>query len=387
MLYFVRFLVGLLPLAVWIAAGFLAWDWWEGDLVRAEDGTLVRIREEWQLWTLAALVVWGFLGRLVIAPFIGKPDTAETKLELRRDNGRLLEAEDGPIYVEDHGPRDAPTIVMTHGWGLDSRIWHHAKARLAKDFRLVTWDLPGLGRSHGDEVTLEYFAKTLKHVVNETGAEKVVLLGHSIGGMTIQTLLRDDPQFFRQRVSGVVLLNTTDTAPQYTMILSGVVRALRKPVIEPILWLSIFLEPIAWLSAWQSYLSGTAHIVNRLGASRSVTRSQLNAATLLQVKNRPAVQAKGDLAMFRWDPVEAVAQLPRPLLVIGGTSDIVTKPIASERMARNAPHAQLVLQDHANHLGPFDMPDAYWTEIRGFLERVAREPRTEPSPPRLRRVS
>lgn len=374
MLFFVRFVAGLFPLAVWIGAGVLAWQWWEGDPVRADDGSLVRVREDWMLWTTVALLVWGLLGRIAILPFIAKPDRRGTELVLRRQNGRMLgdaQSEDA-LYIEDHGPKDGLALVMTHGWGLDSRIWDDARDQLAVDHRVVTWDLPGLGRSRTTEVTLEHFADCLKRVVLETGADQVVLIGHSIGGMAIQTLLRDDPKFFRERVAGVVLLNTTDTAPQYTMIASGLVRALRGPVIEPLLHASIFLEPLAWLSAWQSYLSGTAHIVNRLGCSSTVTRSQLEAATLLQVKNRPSIQAKGDLAMFRWDPVEAAAQLPRPLLVIGGENDIVTKAIASDRLARIAPHAQLLIDPGANHMGPVDRADSYWRAVRGFLARLSR---------------
>ncbi len=53
-----------------------------------------------------------------------------------------------------------------------------------------------------------------------------MLVGHSIGGMTIQTLARDHPELFGREVVGVVLLNTTYTNPLKTMILPRLMQAL-----------------------------------------------------------------------------------------------------------------------------------------------------------------
>lgn len=369
MLFFIRFFVGLLPLAAWIFAGYLAWTWWEGESVLIADGSVMHTRDDWRLWTLLGLAAWLLAGRWLILPLIAKRDRPGATFELKRENGRMLEAGGAPIYVEEHGPQDGLPIVFTHGWGLDSRMWQYAK-RALPNHRLITWDLPGLGRSRSQDIKLETFAASLKRVVLAVKSDKVVLVGHSIGGMTIQTLLRDDPDFIRDRVAAIVLFNTTYIAPQNTMILSGLVKALRYPLIEPLLWLSIILEPLAWLSAWQSYLSGTAQLINRLGCSATVTHSQLSGATLLQVKNRPAIQARGDLAMFRWDSQQAVAQSPRPILVIGGATDIVTKPDASEHIARTAPNGQLAMHGSTNHMGPVDNSDAYWNDLKAFLKRV-----------------
>jgi pimeloyl-ACP methyl ester carboxylesterase len=66
------------------------------------------------------------------------------------------------LYVEMDGPAGAPTIVFTHGWGMNSTFWRYAKLDLGDRFRLVLWDLPGLGRSRtGDRksVSLEAFAR------------------------------------------------------------------------------------------------------------------------------------------------------------------------------------------------------------------------------------
>ncbi len=98
-----------------------------------------------------------------------------------------------------------------------------------------------------------------------------------------------------------MLVNTTYTNPLRTMALGGLAQALRRPLLEPMLRLTIWLQPLAWLSAWQSYLSGAAHLANRTGFSQHVTRSQLEHTTLLATRNPPAASARGNLAMFGWD--------------------------------------------------------------------------------------
>lgn len=104
----------------------------------------------------------------------------------------------------------------------------------------MVWDLPGLGRSKGP-ISLENFADNLAEVIEWSGNEKVLLVGHSIGGMTIQTLARDHPALFRNRVAGAVLLNTTYTDPLRTMIMPRFMQAIRWPILEPIMRLKVIV--------------------------------------------------------------------------------------------------------------------------------------------------
>ena len=51
------------------------------------------------------------------------------------------------LRVECYGREDAPPIILTHGWGANSTEWDYLKKELSDEFRLIVWDLPGLGRS------------------------------------------------------------------------------------------------------------------------------------------------------------------------------------------------------------------------------------------------
>ena len=179
-------------------------------------------------------------------------------------------------------------------------------SRLA--FHVITWDLPGLGRSKG-KIDLESFAADLRAVTELAGGTKGCPRRPQYRRHDDPDLVRDDPAFVDAYVAGIVLLNTTHTNPLRTMILSPLWQALRWPLIEPLMWLAIPLQPLVWLSAWQSYLSGSAHLANRFGFGKHVSRSQLNATALLGTRNSPGAQARGNLAMFRWDATGALSKV------------------------------------------------------------------------------
>lgn len=368
------FLVGL--------ALYLLWTWWGGSPYVDQDGVERLAREDWRLWTALGLLAWSLLGRLPTLFLLARRDEAEPTRPLRSSGAMIRSPTGAELYVETHGPEDSPALIATHGWGLDSTIWQYLKRRFAAESgaaarRLTTWDLPGLGRSKAPpsgEIALRNFAADLEHLIAGVGDRPVVLLGHSIGGMTIQTLARDRPDLFGPRIAGVILINTTYTNPLATMILSGLARALRKPVLEPVFKLTILLKPMAWLSAWQGYLNGTAHIANRLQFGTTVTRSQLEHTTLLGTRNPPDVLAKGNLAMFDWDASGAVAAMACPVLIIGGEIDIVTKLEASESMARQAQGARLERVSGANHMGFLERAQHYDALIGDFVAQVADAP-------------
>jgi pimeloyl-ACP methyl ester carboxylesterase len=365
-MFLLRQFFALISLLVLVTAGYLLWAWYQGEWVRDANGILVQIRHDWWLWTGAALLLWSFFGRYVVRLLLAKQDTDPMRLE--RATGQMLESPSGAkLHVESYGSADAPPLVLVHGWSQDNRMWFYAKRDLARQFRVIVWDLPGLGNStrpSSGRVCLEDFAEDLATVVAFAGKPTMVV-GHSIGGMIVQTLARDRPALFGSAIAGVVLCNTTYVNPLKTMILSGLARAIRWPLLEPLMRLNIVLLPFAWASSWQSYISGSTHISTRIGFGKYVTRSQLDATAWMMTANSPAVSARGDLAMFRWDSQMALAQVNVPLLVIGGDKDIVTKLEASRTIV-GASSGQLTVMESANHMGPVERADLYNEAIAIF---------------------
>ena len=133
---------------------------------------------------------------------------------------QILERPDGSkLYVEHHGLSSGPTLIFTHGWSLDRTAWYYAKQVLEDRYHLVLWDLAGLGRSkapRNNDHSLEKMAADLQAVIEKATDGPVILIGHSIGGMIIQTFCRLFPTHLKHRVIGLVLVHTSYTNPVKT---------------------------------------------------------------------------------------------------------------------------------------------------------------------------
>jgi pimeloyl-ACP methyl ester carboxylesterase len=367
-----RMLLSLLSLILLGAGLYLLWTWYQGYDITDRHGVLHHDREAWRLYAGLGLFAWSFLGRFVVLMFI--PAGQDEPREERGEASVVMAPDGAALHVESFGEAGRPTLVLTHGWGLNSTAWWYAKHALAGRYRLITWDLPGLGRSKlakDGKITIDRFAEALGAVVEWTGSDRVVLVGHSIGGMTTQTLWRACPQSVLDRVAGVVLVNTTPEDPLRTMWLSPVWRALRWPLIEPLSWLTIALSPLAWLSSWQSYLSGANQLAMRLtGFGRHATRGQVDFTARLACKGSPGVQAKGNLAMFRWKATDVLNSIEAPMLVLTGARDIVTLPGAGALIADVAPHARLVRIEGVGHMGFMERAAIYNEAIAAFVDEA-----------------
>ena len=97
--------------------------------------------------------------------------------------------------------------MLCHGYALNLDSWHFQRRDLRDVARLVLWDQRSHGRSGRSTVphaTLEQTGRDLGDVIDEVAPDgPLVLVGHSMGGMTIMSLAEQRPELFRDRVVGV----------------------------------------------------------------------------------------------------------------------------------------------------------------------------------------
>ena len=364
-------LFGLLSISMLGLSFWLLWSWRELD----REAELLRLYEpsHERLYWAVGLLLFSVLGRTLILPLAGR--SGGMAPSARREGIVEAGADGARLRLEVEGRSEGPILLLTHGWGLSSRIWADSRKSLAERFGVVTWDLPGTGRSTRPTQgwSIEGFADDLSALIDRLPTDRpLILVGHSIGGMTVQTFCLRHGSRLGGRVSGVVLENTTHQNPLRTMVASRVVTSLQ-PLIVLMLHLDILLWPLVWLMNWQGYLTGSTHLAMRLaGFGARPTRSQLDLCALLPTKTSPAVQAQGNLAMIRWSVTARLGEIGVPALVIVGGRDLITRAEAGEFIAGALPGATLERVADAGHMGPVEKHDAYVAAITTFVERVTR---------------
>ena len=165
---------------------------------------------------VAASTAAGLLARRKIA---GRGQVgADIPLGSLRGDRRTVMTSDGlALYAEVDEPEDppapgTPTVVFVHGYALNLDSWHFQRLALRGTHRLVFYDQRShgrSGRSRPEHCTIDRLGEDLGRVIDDLAADgPVVLVGHSMGGMTILALAQLYPEWFGDRVVGVTLVST-----------------------------------------------------------------------------------------------------------------------------------------------------------------------------------
>ena len=136
------------------------------------------------------------------------PDKTEQVLmqSYSRPGTVRLMVQQQPVFVQDSGPRDAPVVLLLHGFGASLQAWDDWAPALEKNLRVLRIDIPGFGLS-GPAVNKDYSdAADVARVIallDQLGVQQVIMAGHSMGGRIAWNLTAAHPE----RVSQLVLLS------------------------------------------------------------------------------------------------------------------------------------------------------------------------------------
>ncbi len=135
------------------------------------------------------------------------PDKTEQVLmqSYSRPGTVRLMVQQQPVFVQDSGRRDAPVVLLLHGFGASLQAWDDWAPALEKNLRVLRIDIPGFGLS-GPAVNHDYSdAADVARVIallDQLGVQQVIMAGHSMGGRIAWNLAATHPE----RVSQLVLL-------------------------------------------------------------------------------------------------------------------------------------------------------------------------------------
>lgn len=300
------------------------------------------------------------------------------------DRESTVTADDGvPLSVEEVDPADGGppelSLVLVHGYTLDRRCWHFQRRDIAQSVapraRQVLYDQRShgrSGRSAPDACTIEMLGRDLDAVIRAVAPTgPVVLLGHSMGGMTIMALAECNPELFAERVCGVALLNTS--AGEIGR--SGLPRPFlsrRNPA----------LVAAARIAAWQPSAVERGRALGNHLLWDLIRRFAFGEDTA-----SPALVDLVD-SMIGATPVDVMTDFLKTLgahdrysalsglrhvesLVIGSEGDLLIPYQHSEAIAELLPDAELVRVPGTGHLPMLERPDVVTAHLLGMLSRCA----------------
>jgi pimeloyl-ACP methyl ester carboxylesterase len=304
----------------------------------------------------------------------GRPRTVRA-----RDGTKLhVEIDDGPESGESPSvptvPADQPTVLFTHGFALNLDAWHFQRVALRGHYRLVFWDQRGHGRSAvgpAGSSTIETLGGDLARVIESVAPTgPLVLVGHSMGGMTIMALAGQQPGLVQERVIAVGFIGTSagglaDVPWTQNPLLSRVVHGFAPGVV------SVLAKRPALVSRTRRLGSDLEQILVRRYSFASPVPASLVRFAADMIAATPIEVVADFLPTFDLHDERAAlgALQSAEVLVLGGAQDAMTPTEHSDELAILLPHAEhLVVQD-AGHLVMLEHPDVVDRALFALIER------------------
>jgi pimeloyl-ACP methyl ester carboxylesterase len=128
-------------------------------------------------------------------------------------------------------------VILVHGWTCDETTWTEQVPALAERYRVVTIDLPGHGKSGAPKdgkLSMDLFARAIDAVRAEIGAERVIVLGHSMGTPVVIQYARLYPEHTSALVfvDGVMSMNVGRNKPDRTQWMGEEGRKNRERMVQ-----------------------------------------------------------------------------------------------------------------------------------------------------------
>ncbi len=290
------------------------------------------------------------------------------------------------VHVRTYGPEDAAvSVVLAHCWTADVEDWHYQVrdllAEFGHDIRIVTWDHRGHGRSEASPLaacTVPNLAADMAQVIDTHAPQgKLILAGHSIGGMTMMALAEQRLDLVA-RTAGALFV-ATSAADLQTVNLG--MPELGKAAKSQIPWILAQRARVLSRTARRRMPMIERQVVRRLLFGDNL-RPRDTGLVIDQLINCPPATMEGFLRdiLDNHDRVAALSAYDDiPTIVAVGSLDLLTPKPHARKIAANIRGARLVILPGAGHMLPLERDES----VSSFLIELVRRARigtTVPSP-------
>jgi pimeloyl-ACP methyl ester carboxylesterase len=300
---------------------------------------------------------------------------------LRSDPITVVTDDGVPLHVEvdECGPPKArlrrtkprPTVVFCHGYALELDCWHFQREHFRGRVRTVFYDQRSHGRSGRsplENATIDQLGVDLLTVMDAVAPDgPVVLVGHSMGGMTIVALAEQHPELLGDRVVGAALISTTAGGLDPSRVLF--------PMVPAWAWSGTVHRGVAMLARGHRAVDGLRRVgknVAMVATDQLAFGDEVPASYVAFVDKMLAATPFEVVAEFfpgfgSLDKFAAVEVLSKvPTTVICGTADKLTSIGHSRKLHSRIGGSTLLECDGAGHMVILERHD----EVNGELDRL-----------------
>jgi 3-oxoadipate enol-lactonase len=251
---------------------------------------------------------------------------------------------------------EAQAILFLHGIGGAGRAWATQVASFrAAGFAPLAPDLPGYGgRAPLPAMLIEGLAEDAEAMVARHSLRRPVLVGHSMGGMVAQTMLRRRPDGYAAAVLAA-------TSPAFGKADGDFQRQFIADRLGP-------------LDAGETMAELAIGMVERMLGPRADAAARALAIDVMG-NVPPETYRAAVRSLTAFDERANLARIAVPVLCIAGEVDPNAPPSVVERMARKIPGARYVCLPGVGHLANLEAPQAFDAAILKFLGDIAAAPR------------
>lgn len=239
-------------------------------------------------------------------------------------------------------------LVLIHGVGMRQQVWAPQVQDLARDFQVITWDMPGHGQSGipPEGVQLAHYAEQLRKLLDHLDVERAHVVGHSMGALVALEFALTWPQ----RCLRVAALNAVFCrTPEQRAAVIARAESLATSGIESTL--------DATLARWFEPASDPD--IRQIPAQVREFLLQVNPDGYRRTYE---LFARSDRAHET-----RLQNLQPPALFMTGELDANSRPEMSQAMAALAPDARVDILPGARHMMPLTHAPEVNRRLRAFL--------------------
>jgi pimeloyl-ACP methyl ester carboxylesterase len=243
-------------------------------------------------------------------------------------------------------------VIFLHGWLGSWRYWFPTMERVAENFRTYSFDFWGFGESRRKDTneSIQNYSDQVIRFLDELGIDRVLLVGHSMGGMVALKTAINHPR----RVSRVAAVGAPIVGDSLSWLLKLTDRPIMADAFARVPWFRRFM--------FSQFLGETndPHVHEILDDS---------------VKSSSTTLRNAVGSMWRTDLRPELPRLTVPTLIVHGGRDAIVHPNQAD-LFDNIPSAEVVVMPESRHFPFLDEADLFNDILLRFLKQDA--PRTMP---------